>query len=144
VSIVGLWQVTFVAKGNPAASGIPDGAVIDMGYATWHSDGTEIMNSGRDPATSSFCMGVWERTGYFNYALNHVTISWVPAGTNCTPLAGNAGCFQGPGNIKEQITLDPSGQSFTGTFTIVQYDSTGKNTLATIVGTITAQRITAQ
>jgi hypothetical protein len=24
--------------GNPAASGIPDGAVIDMGYATWHSD----------------------------------------------------------------------------------------------------------
>src|SRR5262245_23104935 len=53
-SIVGLWQITFTSKDT---SGIPDGTVIDAGYATWHADGTEIMNSGRPPITSSFCMG---------------------------------------------------------------------------------------
>jgi len=37
--------------------GIPDGVPLDDGYATWHSDGTEIMNSGRVPKTGSF---VWE------------------------------------------------------------------------------------
>ena len=59
-SIVGLWQVTFTSKGT---SGIPDGTVVDAGYATWHSDGTEIMNSGRPPITGSFCMGVWKQVG---------------------------------------------------------------------------------
>jgi hypothetical protein len=30
--------------------------VIDAGFAQWHSDGTEIMNS-HAPATSNFCLG---------------------------------------------------------------------------------------
>ncbi|MGA2560338.1 MAG: hypothetical protein ABSF17_11725 [Terracidiphilus sp.] len=58
VSIVGMWHVHFVAQGN---SGIPDGTEIDAGYSQWHSDGTEIMNSGgRNPNTGAFCLGVWE------------------------------------------------------------------------------------
>src|SRR3982074_1334258 len=57
--IVGLWKFKFVSKDSP---GIPDGAVIDEGYVTWHSDGTEIMNSGRAPSTGNFCMGVWKKT----------------------------------------------------------------------------------
>ncbi len=65
-SIVGLWKFTFVAEGNsgnPAPFNPPDGATLDAGYVQWHSDGTEIMNSGRDPATGSFCLGVWKTTG---------------------------------------------------------------------------------
>jgi len=54
LAIVGFWKVTFVAQGNP---GIPDGAVIDFGYAQWHGDGTEILNSSRPPATGNFCLG---------------------------------------------------------------------------------------
>ena len=48
--IVGFWRVKFVSKDNP---GIPDDTVIDAGFAQWHSDGTEIMNSSRPPATSN-------------------------------------------------------------------------------------------
>src|SRR5436190_19053471 len=72
-SIVGLWQITFTSKDTP---GIPDGTVIDAGYATWHADGTEIMNSGRPPITSSFCMGVWKQVGRSTFRLNHVALSW--------------------------------------------------------------------
>ena len=60
-SIVGLWKFAFTAKGNSgntAPFNPPDGATLDAGYVQWHSDGTEIMNSGRDPASGSFCLGV--------------------------------------------------------------------------------------
>jgi hypothetical protein len=46
-----------------------------MGFSQWHSDGTEILNSSRPPATSNFCLGVWEKTGPFAYKLNHFALS---------------------------------------------------------------------
>src|SRR5512147_1103804 len=58
--IVGFWKVKFISEGTP---GIPDDAVIDNGFAQWHADGTEIMNSSRVPATGNFCMGVFEMSG---------------------------------------------------------------------------------
>jgi len=44
--IVGSWHVKFV---SPGSEGIPDGTEVDAGYSQWHSDGTEIMNSGGRP-----------------------------------------------------------------------------------------------
>ncbi len=127
-SIVGFWKVTFVAEGN---DGIPDGIVIDFGYAQWHSDGTEIMNSGaRPPATGNFCLGVWKKTGHSAYKLNHFAIS--------SDLNGN---LVGPANIREAVVLDRSGDSYSGSFTINQFDQSG-NTLAHITGQVTATRIT--
>ena len=126
--IVGLWSVTFTSEGS---SGIPDGTVIDQGYTTWHADGTEIMNSGRPPITGNFCMGVWRQTSRFSYKLNHVTLSWDPTGT----------IFVGPGNIKEQITLSHGGNSYSGSFTIDQFDTNG-NLLQQITGNVSATRIT--
>jgi hypothetical protein len=126
--IVGMWKVQFVSEGT---TGVPDGTVIDSAYAQWHSDGTEIMNSGRPPITSNFCLGVWKRTGGATYKLNHFALSWDPTGT----------VFVGPANIREDVTLDDQGNSFSGTFTIDQFDTNG-NTLAHIVGKITAQRVT--
>ena len=55
--IVGFWHVKFVSKGS---EGIPDGTEIDAGYSQWHSDGTEIMNSGGRsplPATTVWAFG---------------------------------------------------------------------------------------
>jgi hypothetical protein len=127
-AIVGMWKVQFVSEGT---TGIPDGTVIDSAYAQWHSDGTEIMNSGRPPITSSFCLGVWKKTGESTYKLNHFALSWDPTGT----------VFVGPANIRENVTLDDNGNSFSGTFTIDQFDTNG-NTLAHIAGKITAQRVT--
>ena len=60
-SIVGMWHVTFTAKGNGSA--IPDGTPVDNAIAVWHSDKTEIMNSGRPAQDGDFCLGVWEEVG---------------------------------------------------------------------------------
>jgi hypothetical protein len=129
VSIVGLWKFSFVAHGNP--SGPPDGTPIDAGFATWHADGTELMNSGRSPRSSSFCMGVWKRTGPFSVKLNHWALSW----------SDDGGAFVGPANIREELTLDAGGNSYHGTFSIDQYDASGSTVLGHVVGTVSATRI---
>ena len=127
-AIVGFWHVKFISKGS---SGIPDGAEIDAGYAQWHRDHTEIMNSaGRSPITSSFCLGVWKQTGECEYRLNHFAAAWDPTGS----------ILIGPANIQEEVTLDRDGDSFTVTFTIDQYNETGTK-LAHVQGTITGTRI---
>src|SRR5260370_42529100 len=113
-SIVGLWKFSFVALGNsenPFPLNPPDGTTLDAGYVQWHSDGTEIMNSGRDPATGSFCLGAWKRIGKSKYKLNHFALSWNATGRSCSPSQqpGATGRFQGPTNIREGVTQNPSG-----------------------------------
>lgn len=128
-AIVGLWKIKLTSNGT---NGIPDGAPIDFGFQTWHSDGTEILNSGmRPPLTSSFCMGVWERVGYHHYRLNHVTLSWDSTGT----------VFVGPGSIKEDVVADERGNKFAGTFEIIQYATDETTVLADIKGKVTGERI---
>ena len=131
ISIVGFWHVDFIAEGN--TNGIPDGTPIDSAYVQWHSDGTEIMNSSRDPRTSSFCLGVWKKSGAFTYTLKHFALSWNPDGT---PL--------GPATVLENVTLARGGDTFTGTFTITQYATDGITILppTPIVGTLAGTRIT--
>lgn len=144
-SIVGLWKFTFVAEGNsgnPAPFNPPDGVALDAGYVQWHRDGTEIMNSGRDPATGSFCLGVWKSTGPSKYKLNHFTLSW-DATRSCSSQPGSIGCFEGPGNIREEVTLDRSGNHYDGVVTIDQYDPTGKQLLFELKGIVSGDRITA-
>ncbi len=126
-AIVGFWQVTLTAQGNP---GPPDGTVIDKGFSQFHSDGTEILNSSRPPVTQSFCLGVWKRVSPGHYKLNHFPISW-DQNSN----------FVGVANLREDIFLSRDGKSFTGTFTIDQYDQLG-NTLAHLIGVVSATRIT--
>ncbi len=127
--IVGLWHVKFVAEGSV---GIPDGTEVDAGYSEWHSDGTEITNSGgRSPITGNFCLGVWQQTGASTYVLNHFAIGWDPTGSTLI----------GPGNIREKVTLGQGGNQFSGTFTVDQCDE-NNNLLAHVQGAITATRIT--
>lgn len=141
--IVGMWQFTFVSDGNNVAPFfIPDGAPLDAGYAQWHSDGTEIMNSSRAPATSSFCLGVWEAGGTRTYKLNHFALSWDDTGALCVPAPGATSCFVGPANIREKVTVDPHGDTYSGTVTIEQYDTSG-HLLFRLQGLVSAQRITA-
>jgi hypothetical protein len=142
-SIVGLWQFTIVSDGNNVAPFfIPDGAQLDAGYAQWHSDGTEIMNSSRDPATTNFCLGVWQSEGARTYKLNHFGLSWDNTGALCAPPAGATSCLVGPANIREEVTVDPHGNSYSGTVTIDQYDTSG-HLLFSLRGLVSAQRITA-
>jgi hypothetical protein len=142
-SIVGLWKFAFVAKGNPSPPGPPDGTPIDAGYVTWHADGTELTNSGRSPATGSFCMGVWKRVGDSKYKLNHFALSWdFDANAPVTGPGTGGADFVGPTNIREVVSVDPSGNSYKGSFTIIQYATDGTTVLGEVKGKVTATRIT--
>ena len=125
--VVGFWKVKFVAEGN---AGIPDGALIDNGFAQWHSDGTEIMNSSKAPVTSSFCLGVFQKSGPSSYQLNHFALGF-DASSN----------FIGPVQIQESVTVNRKADQYAGTFTIDQFDPMG-NPLAHVAGNVAATRIT--
>ena len=128
MAIVGFWHVKFISHGS---TGIPDGTEVDAGYAQWHSDGTEIMNSaGRSPTTNAFCLGVWQSIGPRQFQLNHFAAAYDSTGTHLI----------GPANIRETVTVGPRGKHFEGTFTIDQYDESG-NLLAHVQGKITGVRI---
>lgn len=134
-TIVGFWHFKFVSDGVTTGipGGIPAGAEVDAGYAQWHSDGTEITNSGgRAPDTSAFCLGVWSKVGPRRYKLNHFAASW-------DPTKGATGLI-GPAHIKENVKLASDGQSFAGTFSVDQYDETG-NLLVHLQGSVTGTRI---
>ena len=127
-AIVGFWHVKFVTKDT---RGIPDGTEVDAGYAQWHSDHTEIMNSGgRSPLTGDFCLGVWKQVGDRTFKLNHFAAAW----------DGQGAKLLGPANIREEVTVAPGGGRFAGTFTIDQRDEAG-NLLAHLQGVITGTRI---
>ena len=82
--------------------------------------------------TGNFCMGVWKQTSHSTFKLNHFGLSWDPTGTT----------FIGPANIRSEVVVDRSKNSYSGTFTVDQYDTNG-NLLAHIAGNVSAQRITA-
>jgi hypothetical protein len=132
--IVGMWHIKFVVKGNNST--LPNGTEFDAGYSVWHGDGTEIMNSGRPPESSNFCLGVWQKISDHAYKLNHFATGWDMTGSN----------FLGPAQIQEQITLDRTGNSFSGNFTVDQYVETNgvlnPTPVAHFEGNITGTRIT--
>jgi hypothetical protein len=129
--IVGFWHVKFIVGSGSNAE------TIDAGYSQWHADGTEIMNSGaRAPITSNFCLGVWKRTGYREYRLNHLATAWDPTPATNAPN----GTLMGPAQIQEYVTLAPDGNHFTGNFSIDQYLENG-NLVAHVSGMITGTRI---
>jgi hypothetical protein len=133
-SPVGMWNIQFISSGNGSHTPpIPDGALIDFGYTQWHSDGSEMLNSGAHaPATQNFCMGVWLRTGMFTYEVNHFALNY----------DATSGTLTGKINIREQVTLDPSGNQLSGTFTIDVYNPAGTQQVDHVGGTIAATRVT--
>jgi hypothetical protein len=123
-SIVGMWSFKMAAAGG----------FSDYGYQQWHSDGTEFMNSGgRAPATQNYCLGVWRQVGPSRYHLNHFALSYDSSGTPNARV-----------NIKEDVVVNQSGTSYSGTFTIDVYDPSGTTKVApTTSGQVTAQRVPA-
>jgi hypothetical protein len=144
-AIVGMWKVKMTSLGNDKQPlNIPDGAQLDEGFQQWHDDGTEIMNSNRDPATSNFCMGVWKQAGHSTFNLKHFALPWNPADPTTTPKTPAAEV--GPVHIVMTVTVDPSGDTFKGTFTITPYGSDEVTVLLPpgwtgLTGQITAKRV---
>lgn len=119
-SIVGMWSFTMSPSEGPG----------DFGYQQWHSDGTELMNSGgRSPATENFCMGVWQQTGANRYHLNHQALSY-----------DLTGALNAKVTIKEDVTVDSSGNGYSGSFTLDVFSPTGA-AIAHQSGQVTATRV---
>jgi len=110
---------------------------MDNAIVVWHSDKTEIMNSGRPPQDGDFCMDVWKRTGKSRYKLNH--FAW--GGNDTTNTPSGIGNPTGPTRIVEEVTLSPDGNHYVGTFTLDATDTSG-TPMAHIIGVITATRVT--
>lgn len=128
-SIVGLWK--FEMKVN--------GGLFDFGTIQWHDDGTEFtISGGRNPSDGDVCMGAWQPVGRGKYKLNHIALAYA------------GGAYLGVAHFHMTVTVDPSGTSYSGTFTVQQFaDSTADPfdesgaPLATITGTVTATRVSA-
>lgn len=134
-AIVGLWHVVFTQ--DPQYGG----KVSDDSYVEWHSDGTEIMNSGTH-GSGAFCMGVWAKTGDSTYTLRHIALDYSMT-HGITPDAILI--------IHEQVTLENGGMYFTGRYTIdlyapysTDFPATPGNHIGQVDGgTVTGERITA-
>lgn len=121
-SIVGMWSVQFLANGSQ----------FDFGYQQWHRDHTEILNSGtRAPATENFCLGVWARSGG-HYVLNHYALSYDQT----------SGQLNAKVNIREEVSVDPRGDTFSGTFVLTATDPVRNTVLQRVSGRVTGKRIT--
>ena len=131
-----------IAQSTPTHTNpMPDGTLIDFGTAAWHADGTEFQTSGiRNPADGDVCQGVWQQVDDATFVLNHYALAW----TN--------GTYTGPANIRARVTVDSTGNHYSGVFATVVYLATpvaghefDQNTvLASITGTFKATRVTMQ
>jgi hypothetical protein len=77
-------------------------------------------------------MGVWQKTGYSTYQLNHFALSYDAL----------SGTLNGKAHIQETVTLSAGGTEFSGTFTIDNYNASGTTIVAHLAGTVSAVRIT--
>ena len=124
--LVGLWKVTFYSGGG----------VLFEGFDQRHSDGTEILNTNESPGaphgTGGVCLGMYKKIGPRTYKSTHPV--WI---------------FDGSGNlaatvvIRQKITVDKSGNTYSGSFSLLRYDLDG-NPIGRVDGTLTATRITPE
>jgi hypothetical protein len=128
--IVGVWKFQFISEGNTAAPlEIPNGAQLDAGHVTWHSDHSELMNSGRAPIVGDFCMGLWKKVGHATYQLNHFASNWVIDAS--VPTYGEM--TTGPTIIRETVTVARDENSYVGQFTITNYEPDAKTVLGPVI-----------
>ena len=132
-SIVGMWSFQFISMGNTTHNpSIADGTELNWGYNQFHSDETEILNSGaRMPAQENFCLGVWQKTGHATYQVNHFALNYNPT----------TGGLVGKILVVETLTVSPGGTAFSGTFVETVFDINGNKT-DHLTGQVTGQRIT--
>jgi hypothetical protein len=123
-SIVGLWHTTFLFEGG----------VWDEAFEQWHSDGTETaLDNAVPPLLGNVCLGIYKQSGPRTYKLRHLAWNWDPSGA---PLAGTF-------LLLMTVTVDPHGDTFTGTWVSDSFDTFGnKIDELHFEGTVSAERIT--
>ena len=104
-SIVGMWEFRF--DGPPLPPGLSD-----FGLQQFHADGTEMMISLGIPPSGGVCQGVWRKTGKSTYTLNHLAGTYIDP----DPMVGGVRL-----HFHAVFTVDPSGDTFSGQYTVSAY-----------------------
>jgi hypothetical protein len=117
-SVEGLWQVTYSSSG----------AVVDMAFEVFHSDGTEMLNDITPPAEGNVCLGVWVQMDAKTYRLNHPSWTFDANGN----LTGTA--------IFDVTIIMGSADTFSGTYSLTYYDTHGTKGMV-YTGTLAATRV---
>jgi len=136
--VVGFWQATW----KDAASG----QVVNLVWDVWHSDRTETQNDTTNTILSNVCQGAWVKLGNRTYGLSHPGFNFLTSPPNSEDVEGNLDTSSSV-LIFERITVDKSGNSFSGTGIIKTIAGTNPyDPTATVLGTenitITAKRVT--
>ena len=118
-SIVGLWNVTFSADGQP----------FDYGFDVFYADGNELLNDVTPTIEGNICVGVWQQIAPRTYTLKHVTWNFDTSGN-----------LSGSGVFYQTLHLSMDGNTYTGTVESIFYDLSG-NLTGQFAGTIEATRI---
>lgn len=125
--IVGVWKFKL------------SGFLKDFGTQAFHAGGTETMfSAGVDPSTGDVCQGVWRQTGRSTYTLNHIAMAWTAPGAEYGVLI----------HFHMVIRLAPSGNAFTGNYSVSLYSATPEDpfnesggAFASGTGSISATRL---
>jgi hypothetical protein len=121
-TIAGMWLTSFVV----------DGQLVDVGFDQWTSDGTELLNDITPVLAGNVCLGTWLKIGPFTYKLNHP--SWIYDDAGVNPI--------GIVYIREHVTLDKGGKTFSGTVTFDEFDLAGNRLAPQNTAEVAATRIT--
>ena len=92
-SIVGLWNITFFADGQP----------FDYGFDVFYADGNELLNDVTPTIEGNICVGVWQQIAPRTYTLKHVTWNFDTSGN-----------LSGSGVFYETLHLSKDGNSYRG------------------------------
>jgi hypothetical protein len=121
-SMTGLWKTVFVAGG----------AVVNLGFNTWNSDGTEwALDGGFPPAAGNVCPGVWKRIGHRSYRTVHPAFNYDASNTHVVSIFIE----------RLKITISRDGNSYQGDFTWDSYDFQGNLLPGSVAGRIAGTRI---
>lgn len=122
VPAVGLWAVNVSLSGQ----------TIYQAFESFTSDGLEFLNDNGSTLEGNVCFGVWTAPSRNTVKCYHPAWNY--------DMNGN---LIGTVIIKEQITLDPGGNSFRGIVVVDTYDLNGHVAAPELQAQISGKRITA-
>jgi len=115
-AIAGLWKVTVTDS-----AGVVQLNVYDL----YNSDHTEALTHYQDPRTGNTCLGAWSNAGGRTYDVVHPAFWWnhmIDESQLIPPLTQS---LIGYRIARQHLTVDASGTTLSGTFSIFRYDLNG-------------------
>ena len=120
--IVGLWTRTVTDPNDPDT-------ILSLGFQAYHSDHTEMINDTNPPVAGNNCLGTWIYVGGRTVKLEHT--AW---------LFDESGNAIGTLRIRDTVTVDPSGEAYSGTSALAVCDINVENCADVATGNVAGVR----